>query len=62
MKKSDDMNDLFDLVGTYKFSDKKNYDYEEIIEHMEEVARTQVEKLTEENKQKEEAKPTINLE
>ena len=30
-------NDLFELVGAYKHSDKRDFDYEEIIEQMDKV-------------------------
>ena len=50
-------NDLYELLGKYKKSEKKSFDYEEIIDQMESVNKTEIQKtMTEKLKTDDEIK------
>jgi hypothetical protein len=56
----EDDHDLFELIGTYKDSEKKNFDYEEIIDQIDNVSKALTDERIEELKRDEDAKPCSN--
>lgn len=61
-EKQEDDNDLFELLGCCKYSNKKNFDYEEIIDQMDESSKVLIEKSIQDRLNSQESRPSVNLE
>jgi hypothetical protein len=55
-------NDLFELIGSYKHTDKRSYDYEEIVEHMDKTNKSLIDKRLEDRLNSHAIKSSTNLE
>jgi hypothetical protein len=53
---------MFELIGSYKHSEKKEFDYEEVMEEMEIAAKDIIDKTIEERMFDTDNKPSTNLE